>query len=630
MAIAHDQYGGLTALPAPSGIKGSWRLEKFGKRWMFVTPDGNGFFALGVWAVANSGSWETAKYGSEPTWGTQTVVRLKSWGYNALWDHSYGSVLPWSGNPSKIAVPFFQDGAGYPARNVFSYCPQGAKLISNGMNTSFYTGYLAPSTDPYDPNFALWHQKYFAPATGQADAKAAMASNFCMGWSSAESDYMWGFGPGPDFPTVPAGHDVAHLGWMVLATAPTQTSGIVNGISMPYADTTVYAKVALKTFLQGVYSTIAALNTVWGSSYTSFDSAGGWGTGTGLMDEDGRHAWMGSFANLSGETAAMKADLNTFLFQYASKFFQIQRDALKANYPTRLYLGPNIIGGWGTPPQIPIIKAAALYIDALQTNIGTGASDDQARLDFLLQYFGDKPLTQWMGFPANPDSALCGTAGKCTNPNTYLTALTQPAKAGNYNTIYNWMLNYKVSASVPGGAAGSNPIAGIKWWAWMDSLGEGTNWGLVSYTKGNAYDGKQCVTGAVTDPQGFPAGGEAKNYGDFLTPVGQTHVQMETTLVSGGVTPPPNTKPFSFSQALASGTHALEVRVYDAAGNVAKGQVSVSVPFPPDITPPSVSITAPATSSSVASPVTVTGSSTDGVGVAKTELWVDGTLSQTQ
>lgn len=90
------------------------------------------------------------------------------------------------------------------------------------------------------------------------------------------------------------------------------------------------------------------------------------------------------------------------------------------------------------------------------------------------------------------------------------------------------------------------------------------------------------------------------------------------------------TKPFSFSQALASGPHTLEVRAYDAAGNVGKSQVSISVPFPADTNPPTVTITAPLAGATVASPVTVSGSGSDDVGVAKTELWVDGTLSQTQ
>jgi hypothetical protein len=516
-----DQYGGLTTLPANDGGSG-WRLHKYGNRWLFVDPAGNGFMSFGVWAVVNSGSWENTKYGSDAAWGANTVLRLKSWGFNTLWDHTYGSVRPDTGNPNKMPASWFQDGASYPARNINNYCTQGAKLISNGINQNYYTGYLAPSTDPYDPCFTTWHQKYFAPATAPADLKTAMANDFIMGWSSGESDYMWGFGPGADFPTVPPGHDVAHLSWLVLATQPTQSSGVVNGTSMTYTDTTVYAKQALKTFLQGRYASIAALNSAWGSTYTTFDSTGTWGTGTGLLDEDGRHAWMGSFANLSGETTAMKTDLNDFLFQYASKFFQVQRDAFKANYPTKLYFGPNTIGGWGTPPQIPIIKAAALYVDALQTNIGTGATDDQARLDFLMQYLGDKPVLQWMGFPANPDSALCGSGGHCTNPPTYLSASTQSQRGANFNSIYTWFANYTVSSTVTSAAANSKPVIGVRWWAWADSVGESTNWGLVSYTKGNAYDGIEARIAAGTDQWGFPTGGEAQNYGDFISSVRAT------------------------------------------------------------------------------------------------------------
>lgn len=536
-----DQFGGMTNLPANDGLSG-WRFHKYVNRTLLVDPAGNGFFSFGVWNVANTGTWENQKYGSDSIWGQNTVKRLQSWGFNTLWDHTYNSVRPDTSNPNKMVASWFQDGASYPARNVFNYCLQGAKLISNGINQSFYTGYLAPMTDPYDPCFTTWHNKYFAPATAQADLVNAMANQYITGWSSAESDFMWCFGPGPDFATVPPGHDVAHCSWLVLATAPTQASGVVNGVTMPYADQTVYGKAAFVTFLQGRYATIGALNTAWASTYTTFGTAGGWGVGTGLLDEDGRHVWMGSFANLAGETPTMKTDLNAFMFQYASKFFSVQRTALKTNYPNKIYFGPNILGGWGTPPQIQIIQAAALYLDAIQTNIGTGAVDDQARLDFLMQYLGDKPVLQWMGFPANADSAICGSLNTCTNPPTYLTAPTQVARGVNYNSIYNFFANYTVGPAVPGGAANQKPIVAVRWWAWQDSTGEKTNWGLVTFDKGNAYNGVESVTGAVIDQQGFPAGGEAKNYGNFIGPGTNTVINTNTVIMSAlaGVPIPAN------------------------------------------------------------------------------------------
>jgi hypothetical protein len=45
-----------------------------------------------------------------------------------------------------------------------------------------------------------------------------------------------------------------------------------------------------QSFLEKEYdNNIAALNASWGSNYTSFCDAGGFGSGTGVLDEDGRH-----------------------------------------------------------------------------------------------------------------------------------------------------------------------------------------------------------------------------------------------------------------------------------------------------------------------------------------------------
>src|SRR5688572_3464338 len=88
-----------------------------------------------------------------------------------------------------------------------------------------------------------------------------------------------------------------HVGWIAAALPPTRSaSGSRWGVS--YADSTVFAKQALKTMLETKYTTIAAMNASWGSNYTSFGSAGGWPKrttgGTGFLDEDGSSAWLGS------------------------------------------------------------------------------------------------------------------------------------------------------------------------------------------------------------------------------------------------------------------------------------------------------------------------------------------------
>jgi chitodextrinase len=81
---------------------------------------------------------------------------------------------------------------------------------------------------------------------------------------------------------------------------------------------------------------------------------------------------------------------------------------------------------------------------------------------------------------------------------------------------------------------------------------------------------------------------------------------------------------------LAAGTsYSYQVSATDAAGNEsalsAAASATTQTAPPPDTTAPTVNITAPAAGATVSGSVNVTVSATDNVGVAKVELYVDGT-----
>ncbi len=116
-------------------------------------------------------------------------------------------------------------------------------------------------------------------------------------------------GAGPDFHTIPAGKTNVDLGYLVLITSPVQTfnpQGTYAGQQLLYADPKVYAKTAmasppatcsiatpcsLRDYLYKKYSgNIAALNTAWGSNYTTFDSSGTAATGQVIGTGDGKTA----------------------------------------------------------------------------------------------------------------------------------------------------------------------------------------------------------------------------------------------------------------------------------------------------------------------------------------------------
>src|SRR2546425_8968119 len=79
------------------------------------------------------------------------------------------------------------------------------------------------------------------------------------------------------------------------------------------------------------------------------------------------------------------------------------------------------------------------------------------------------------------------------------------------------------------------------------------------------------------------------------------------------------------SGLLASTVYHYRVKSRDAVGNLAvSGDVTFTTLAPPDTTPPTVSITAPAASATVAGTVTVSASATDNVGVVGVQFKLDG------
>jgi subtilisin family serine protease len=94
------------------------------------------------------------------------------------------------------------------------------------------------------------------------------------------------------------------------------------------------------------------------------------------------------------------------------------------------------------------------------------------------------------------------------------------------------------------------------------------------------------------------------------------------------------TSPYSFAwdTLVASlGTHTLQAFAVDAAGNVASTTpMTVTVTnVPPDATPPTVAIVAPAAGATVSGTIAVTASASDAVGVVSVDLYVDGALFAT-
>ena len=570
--VTLDLYGGTQQLACLNGPASHFYVQKVNGRWWMCTPAGNAFWLKGVYHVDASDnvadyqgvildgsacttgtlpsvkspcSIVVAKYGdANVTWGPQSVRRLNSWGFNATAEYSSLYVQPtttsssWNtsdqSNPQKM--PF--TGLVWPshyARNANAYA-QPVKNIVAPIKSSVYSGYRAASPDAFDPNFAIWLQKDLSdPGNAEYNWIQSPHRDYLVGLNVDDTDELFGFGAGSDFPTLTNGNPDSgigrqqpHLGWIVLVTPPSQSAGLdANGNPISYSDTTVYSKLALGNWIAARYSgNISALNAAWGSSYSTFGANGGWGTGSGVLDEDGTHSWVPADPyKLSGATPAMQADLDAFLLYYAQQYFSEIKSALASDAPGVLYLGPTSIGTWGGPARRQILQAASQYTDVISlTSIPTGCTtcyDDQQRLDFLGQYGGDKPWIIWEGFFAQPDSYMSVYPA----PNTSMPQTSSQSQRGQqFQTMVSDLLK---AADTP---TATFHVVGYKWWELYDNRGEQANWGLLT-RRDNPYDGVAAVAATGVDAWGYATGGEPANYGNFLGGVTAANLSVYKVLL---------------------------------------------------------------------------------------------------
>ena len=520
-----DQYGGYQDLPVPGGATGFFRVGKLGTRWVFATPEGNAFWLRAVYVVNWIDGGDTyrnkigAKYagsGDGAFW-IQAIRRLRSWGFNALGEYASTHALPisaYGGPPNSEKLPFiwifnasyYGLGSSTPHKSLY----KGIDTLTNP------TVYLGIFPDVFDPAFTTNVDSFVSDFGGSSAAGSVFggaanlnASPWLIGLTTDDGDYTTGFGPGPEG-AASQGKTHPHLGWVAAVTAPTQASGDFTnlfGRVVTYSDTKVYTKYALRDFLQAKYGTIGAMNTAWGSTYTTFDSDGGWKVGNGFLDENGRHPWIGTdHAFLSTANPQVKADLDAFLFRIAEKYFSVYATKIRQYLPNHLVFTPATMQA-GVRREI--LQAAGQYVDAIQSS-GVPGGPTYPLYRTICDVSG-KPVFVWTTLTAQADSNL-------TNPD-----------------LTGWGPNYNKATQALRGQAYADEIAnlvqlqatngdycilGIDWWEWVDKVvgGENMNFGLVSRLD-NAYDGKEAVVTPGTDPWGYPTGGEARDYGDFLSAV---------------------------------------------------------------------------------------------------------------
>ncbi|HEV2299923.1 MAG TPA: putative Ig domain-containing protein, partial [Candidatus Acidoferrales bacterium] len=314
-----DQYGGREDIKCAT-VTPYFHLEKINSHWFFCDPLGNGFISMSV-AVTTPNTNPTldcngvntypiyaAKYGTVgdatgtgSNWGWQTEKRLTTWGFNTLGEDSgSGATLPWAtcigcnwpGGVQPIPMPIIFELKpamnGSVNRNSFLTSP--IKDIIDGTNSN-YTSIRAAMFDVFDPNLSTEWQSELANPTGAVTQQILSSNPYILGVLTEDSDFFWGSGTGPDFNT--GGHTNANIAWVTLITTPVRTyinSTQFQSENLLYPAQQAYSKAqaanptttcsisspcSLRDYLWQKYAgSITALNTAWGSNYTTFDSTG--------------------------------------------------------------------------------------------------------------------------------------------------------------------------------------------------------------------------------------------------------------------------------------------------------------------------------------------------------------------
>ncbi len=527
-ALGLDRYGGIEfPIVKPPGY---FRVMKLGHRWILVTPDGHPFWYKGV-QYADFKNLESTvianKYGGSNTlWATQRNRRMLSWGFNVIGMDSSEIGLPvgvyGSTTPNAVQIPFLLTlnaslrGATNP-HGVMVKIPEYLKQVVAGVPTATYNGWRGKLPDPYEPNFALAFQHEIGYWQNTIVTGGFADKSWIVGISMDDADATWAFkgpgnGPLAKYP---------HIGFLVACTKFIYTAA-ENPDRQNWIDSKFYAKYAWIDYLKVKYSTIAGLNTAWGTSgfYTSFDDAGGFGTGTGVIDEDGRHtAWIGSDPYLlSHTTPGLKADLDAFSYQFAKKYAQVVTDAIRAVDTNHLIFGPDAINNYGTRARNEILQGltdGGVDVFVLNYDPSFGPMAGSMADNNLTYDLTGKPAILWYTLTAQADSYMSAYPPQYAIPNFS----TQASRANHYATVdIPNFLNAQ-------GANGDYYILGFDWWTLIDMPNEQANLGLIT-PKDNAYDGKEAVSARGKDRFGYPTGGEARNYGDFISAVRQANLDV--------------------------------------------------------------------------------------------------------
>jgi hypothetical protein len=550
VVIGLDDYSGLTAAPVPGCTPtGYFQLVKVKigsnpARWVYADPLCNAYYQLGLYDSTSYFLLQQilqSRYGGDSSkWATHALQREVAYGFNLndIFYDDYMLPIPKGGNNNgaSVKVPFnlffatTQDAIFNPS---WIGIPEAIKNTLGGQDSN---GYQLPwniyNLDIMDPNWLLANQGELKEQLNPA------GGGFLDGFNTAPWVVAVSLGDSDEFVLFkgngPGGY--AHPAQVVATSAFNFNKPPVNG---DWQRPILYSKAAWtcnaiandskhfppgQSFLEQKYNNnIAALNTAWGSNYTSFCDAGGFGAGTGVLDEDGRHtAWFGNdYYNQKGMNSKLKADLDAYMYIMALQIYTPQISVLKT-YDTNHLMMCGFYGGNGDYGMRPLVAQAlkdsgcqVLVLNWNSPNNNQSLTNDKALYDQI-----GLPSISFQGSTAQVDSDMSNYPNNGAPGADYP---TQEVRGQHYSSDSQGMY----------GGQGSNTDyynLGIVIWSLTDNSNENRNWGFISLSD-NVYDGVCATRAATIDKWGYPCGGEAADYGDVTDGLTQANSALLQQLI---------------------------------------------------------------------------------------------------
>ena len=550
VVIGMDQYSGLTAAPVPGCTPtGYFQLVKVKigsnpARWVYADPLCNAFLQLGLYDSTSyfilDGILQSRYGGDDGKWADHALQREQAYYFNVndIFYDDYMLPIP-KGNNSSGATPqvpfnlFFaatQDAIFHPD---WIDIPEAIKSTLGGQDNN---GYQLPwslyNLDVMDPNWL---------AANQGELREQLNPNgggFLDGFNNTPWIVSISLGDSDEFVLFkgngPGGY--AHPAQVVATSAFNFNLPPVSG---NWQRPILYSKAAWtcnaiandsqnfppgQSYLEKKYNNnIAALNASWGSNYTSFCDDGGFGTGTGVLDEDGSHtAWFGNdYYSQTGMNPNLLNDLNQYMYIMALQLYTPQISVLQSYDSNHLlmcgFYGGN--GDYGMRPQVAQALAdSGCQVLVLNWNSFNNSISEQSNKQLYDQI--GFPAVMFQGSTAQADSDMSGYPNNGAPGADYP---TQVIRGQHYGTDSQGIYSSQASNT-------DYFSLGIVIWSLTDNSNENRNWGFISLSD-NVYDGVCATRAASIDQWGYPCGGEAADYGDFTDGLTQANSALLQQLI---------------------------------------------------------------------------------------------------